>query len=49
MSNAMAAESNARGQLFAMLRACIHHGVQNPTLYRLMFGGYLSTPDDRAA
>ena len=30
-----------------MLRAYIRHGVQNPALYRLMFGGYLSSPDDR--
>ena len=34
-----------RGQLFAMLRAYIAHGVENPALYRLMFGGYLSAPD----
>jgi AcrR family transcriptional regulator len=47
MSNAMAAHTNARAQLFAMLRAYIHHGVQNPALYRLMFGGYLSSPDAR--
>ena len=47
MSNAMAAHTHARAQLFAMLRAYIRHGVQNPALYRLMFGGYLSSPDDR--
>ena len=33
---------NAREQLFAMLRAYIDHGVENPALYSLMFGGYLS-------
>jgi Tetracyclin repressor-like, C-terminal domain len=27
-----------------MLRAYIQHGVENPALYRLMFGGDLSTP-----
>ena len=46
MSNEIAKDSNARTQLFAMLRAYIHHGVENPALYRLMFGGYLSGPDD---
>ena len=46
MSNEIAKDSNARAQLFAMLRAYIHHGVENPALYRLMFGGYLSGPDD---
>jgi len=33
---------NPREQLFAMLRAYIDHGVENPALYNLMFGGYLS-------
>jgi hypothetical protein len=33
---------NARARLFAMLRAYIRHGVENPALYRLMFGGYLN-------
>jgi AcrR family transcriptional regulator len=46
MSNATTGHGNARAQLFAMLRAYIQHGVENPALYRLMFGGYLSTPDD---
>ena len=36
---------NAREQLFAMLRAYIDHGVENPALYSLMFGGYLSGAD----
>ena len=31
--------------MFAMLRAYIDHGVENPALYGLMFGGYLSGPD----
>ena len=38
---------NAREQLFAMLRAYIDHGVENPALYSLMFGGYLSGADQR--
>ena len=46
MSNELEAHRNARAQLFGMLRAYIHHGVENPALYRLMFGGYLSGPDD---
>jgi hypothetical protein len=28
-----------------MTRAYISHGVENPALYRLMFGGYLSLAD----
>ena len=36
-----------REQLFGMLRVYIAHGVQNPALYSLMFGGYLSGPDHR--
>lgn len=36
---------NARERLFAMLRAYVDHGVENPALYSLMFGGYLSGPD----
>src|SRR3954454_21387401 len=36
---------NAREQLFAMLRAYLAHGVENPALYNLMFGGYLGGPN----
>ena len=46
MSNEIGRHRNARAQLFAMLRAYIYHGVENPALYRLMFGGYLSSPED---
>src|SRR5215472_10990817 len=46
MSNEIAKDSNARAQLFAILRAYVHHGVENPALYRLMFGGYLSGPNN---
>lgn len=34
-----------QAQLFVMLRTYIRFGVDNPALYRLMFGGYLSGPD----
>jgi len=34
-----------QAQLFMMLRTYIRFGVDNPALYRLMFGGYLSGPD----
>ena len=37
---------NPRARLFAALRSYIRYGVDNPALYRLMFGGYLSGPDD---
>ena len=46
MSNEIAKHSNARAQLFAILRAYIQHGEENPALYRLMFGGYLRSPND---
>jgi AcrR family transcriptional regulator len=45
MARAIAGRGNARDQLFAMLRAYIDHGVDNPALYRLMLGGYLSGPN----
>src|SRR4051794_39048677 len=45
MVRAITSRSSAREQLSAMLRAYIDHGVDNPALYRLMFGGYLSAPD----
>jgi AcrR family transcriptional regulator len=45
MALEIGAISNARAQLFALLRAYINHGVENPALYRLMFGGFLSGPD----
>jgi AcrR family transcriptional regulator len=47
MASAIAGFSSPREQLFAMLRAYIAHGVENPALYSLMFGGYLSGPDRR--
>ena len=45
MARSISGRGNCRDQLFAMLRAYIAHGVDNPALYRLMFGGYLSGPD----
>jgi AcrR family transcriptional regulator len=45
MAHEMEARSDPREQLFAMLRAYIDHGVANPALYSLMFGGYLGGPD----
>jgi AcrR family transcriptional regulator len=47
MERDIAGRGNAREQLFAMLRAYIEHGVENPALYSLMFGGYLSGPNQR--
>jgi AcrR family transcriptional regulator len=38
--------ASPRAQLFAMVRVYIRFGVENPALYRLMFGGYLSGPDE---
>jgi AcrR family transcriptional regulator len=45
MASEIAGFGSPREQLFAMLRAYIAHGVENPALYNLMFGGYLSGPD----
>jgi AcrR family transcriptional regulator len=45
MSREIAGLGSARERLFAMLRAYIDHGVENPALYGLMFGGHLSGPD----
>ena len=45
MAREIAGRRDAREQLFAMLRAYIDQGIENPALYSLMFGGYLSGPD----
>ena len=45
MAREVARLDNPREQLFAMLRAYVDHGVENPALYSLMFGGYLSGPN----
>jgi hypothetical protein len=45
MTREIASISNPRRQLFALLRAYLDHGVKNPALYLLMFGGDPSGPD----
>jgi AcrR family transcriptional regulator len=45
MAGEMAKRSDPRERLFAILRAYIDHGVENPALYSLMFGGYLGGSD----
>jgi AcrR family transcriptional regulator len=45
MASEIARLDSPREQLFAMLRAYIDHGVENPALYSLMFGGYLGGRD----
>src|SRR5688572_25145794 len=45
MAGEMARRGDPRQKLFAMLRAYIDHGVENPALYSLMFGGYPGGPD----
>lgn len=47
MTQAIAGRRDAREQLFAMLRAYIDQGIENPALYSLMFGGYLGGTDRR--
>ena len=46
MTEAMQGLSSPRARLFAMARNYVRHGVENPALYRLMFGGFLTGPDD---
>jgi AcrR family transcriptional regulator len=46
MREEITGKRDARAQLLALWRAYIRHGVQNPALYRLMFGGYLSSVED---
>jgi AcrR family transcriptional regulator len=47
MAREVAEHGNPREQFFAMMRAYVDHGVKNPALYNLMFGGYLGGPDRR--
>jgi hypothetical protein len=44
---AMRGEASPRARLFAIAREYVRHGVENPALYRLMFGGYLTGQDER--
>jgi AcrR family transcriptional regulator len=46
MAREIAELRDPQARLSAMMSAYIRHGVENPALYRLMFGGYLSGPDD---
>jgi len=46
MNDASQGLSSPRARLFAMARDYVRHGVENPALYRLMFGGFLTGPDD---
>jgi AcrR family transcriptional regulator len=46
MTDATQGVSCPRARLFAMARDYVRHGVENPVLYRLMFGGFLTGPDD---
>ncbi|MCV9963214.1 TetR/AcrR family transcriptional regulator [Pararhizobium sp. BT-229] len=45
MTDAMKHLDSPRERLAAMARAYVRGGVNNPALYRLMFGGYLSGQD----
>ncbi len=45
MADESAKPGSPRARLMAMARAYMRHGVENPALYRLMFGGHLSTAD----
>jgi AcrR family transcriptional regulator len=45
MARKIASTSDPRAQMFAMSRAYIDHGVENPALYALMFGSYLGGPE----
>lgn len=47
MADAARGKSTARARLMAMARSQVRHGVENPALYRLMFGGFLGGPDER--
>ena len=46
MSDAIEGLTDPRARVFAMARGYVRHGVENPTLYRLMFGASVSGPDD---
>lgn len=45
MARKIALAGTPRAQMFAMTRAYIDHGVENPAVYALMFGSYLGGPD----
>jgi AcrR family transcriptional regulator len=39
-------QQNPRARVAAMARDYVRHGIENPALYRLMFGGYLTGPEE---
>src|ERR1700730_4303788 len=45
LTSAMQGQTSPRARLFAIARDYVRHGVENPALYRLMFGGYLTGKD----
>jgi AcrR family transcriptional regulator len=47
LTAAMQEERSPPARLFAIAREYVRHGVENPALYRLMFGGYLTGQDER--
>lgn len=50
MAAGVKGRSTPRARVKAMARDYVRHAVENPALYRLMFGGYLTGPDqDRPA
>jgi AcrR family transcriptional regulator len=46
MTNAIKGLSSPHARLSAMARDYVRHGVENPALYRLMFGGFLTGADN---
>jgi AcrR family transcriptional regulator len=46
LTRAVRAQTSPRAGLFAIASDYVRHGVENPALYRLMFGGYLTGPDE---
>lgn len=46
MAAASDGRSTPRAKIAAMARDYVRLGIENPALYRLMFGGYLTGPDE---
>ncbi len=50
MAAATSGRCSPRAHISAMARHYVRHGIENPALYKLMFGGYLTEPgEDRPA
>jgi AcrR family transcriptional regulator len=45
IADEIARNARPRARLLLLLRTYVRFGVENPALYRLMFGGHLSGPD----